>query len=99
MLNKTDEIYARVMEDLPPLERLRLVSLVLRNFLEQNNIVLTEIKVEENFKEQFSFSLLESIAEGIEDYCLNLAMDEAAKTPLLDRESALKFLEQDLDEG
>ncbi len=41
-------------------------------------------------------SLLESIAEGIEDYCLNLAMDEAAKTPLLDRESALKFLEQDL---
>ncbi len=44
-------------------------------------------------------SLLETIAEGIEDYCLNRAMDEAAKTPLLDRESALKFLEQDLDEG
>jgi hypothetical protein len=37
------------------------------------------------------------MAENIEDYCLNRAMDEAIKTPLLDRESALKFLAEESD--
>lgn len=40
---------------------------------------------------------IESMAENIEDYCLNLAMDEAVETPLLDRESALKFLAEESD--
>jgi hypothetical protein len=37
------------------------------------------------------------MAENIEDYCLNLAMDEAVETALLDRESALKFLAEESD--
>jgi len=40
---------------------------------------------------------IESMAENIEDYCLNLAMDEAVETALLDRESALKFLAEESD--
>lgn len=40
---------------------------------------------------------IESMAENIEDYCLNLAMDEAVETTLLDRESALKFLVEESD--
>ncbi|MGB0564784.1 MAG: hypothetical protein ACPGVO_23760 [Spirulinaceae cyanobacterium] len=40
---------------------------------------------------------LEAIAEHIEDYCLNQAMDEAQSTPLLDRAQALQFLEDDED--
>ncbi len=40
---------------------------------------------------------IESVAEGIEDYCLNRAMDEAAESPLLDREAALAFLEEESD--
>jgi hypothetical protein len=39
----------------------------------------------------------ENIAETIEDYCLNRAMDEAQTTPLLGREEALKFLEEETD--
>jgi len=34
------------------------------------------------------------LSEGIEDYCLNKAMDEAKESPLLDRATALKFLEE-----
>ena len=34
------------------------------------------------------------LSEGIEDYCLNKAMDEAKNSPLLDRAAALKFLEE-----
>ena len=34
------------------------------------------------------------LSEGIEDYCLNQAMDEAKDSPLLDRAAALKFLEE-----
>jgi hypothetical protein len=37
----------------------------------------------------------DSMAEGIEDYCLNRAMDEAKEMPLLDREAALAFLQED----
>jgi hypothetical protein len=40
---------------------------------------------------------IESMAEGIEDYCLNRAMDEAVESPLLDREAALAFLEEESD--
>ncbi|MBL1208386.1 hypothetical protein [Geminocystis sp. GBBB08] len=38
----------------------------------------------------------DNLAELIEDYCLNKAMDEAKLTPLLDREKALKFLEENI---
>jgi hypothetical protein len=38
-------------------------------------------------------------SEEMEDLCLNLAMDEAAKTPLLQRDAALKFLESDENES
>ena len=34
------------------------------------------------------------LSEGIENYCLNKAMDEAKDSPLLDRAAALEFLEE-----
>ena len=34
------------------------------------------------------------LSEGIEDYCLSKAMDEAKDSPLLDRAAALEFLEE-----
>ena len=34
------------------------------------------------------------LSEGIEDYCLSKAMDEAKDSLLLDRAAALKFLEE-----
>ncbi|MDJ0680247.1 MAG: hypothetical protein QNJ18_10335 [Xenococcaceae cyanobacterium MO_167.B52] len=37
---------------------------------------------------------LAELSEKLEDYCLNKAMDEAKQTPLLDREAALKYLEE-----
>lgn len=40
-------------------------------------------------------SSTEDVVDGIEDYCLNQAMDEAKETPLLDRQAALAFLEED----
>lgn len=39
----------------------------------------------------------DNLSESIENYCLNKAMDEAKSTPLLDRENALKFLEDDVE--
>lgn len=39
----------------------------------------------------------ESMVEKIEDYCLNRAMDEALLTPLVEREAAIAFLEEDSD--
>ena len=35
----------------------------------------------------------EDVSEAIEDYCMNKAMDEAPKSPLLNREEALAYLE------
>ncbi len=41
---------------------------------------------------------MQDLAENLEDYCLNKAMDEAQATPLLSREDALAFLEaEDVD--
>ncbi|HEY9620394.1 MAG TPA: hypothetical protein V6C78_08495 [Crinalium sp.] len=40
---------------------------------------------------------IEDLAENIEAYCLNKAMDEAKGSPLLNREDALKFLEDESD--
>jgi hypothetical protein len=37
---------------------------------------------------------LEELSEKLADYCLNKAMDEATTTPLLDRETALQYLEE-----
>lgn len=39
----------------------------------------------------------EELTDAVEDYCLHQAMQEAEQTPLLDRESALAYLE-DLSE-
>ncbi|MEO1673599.1 MAG: hypothetical protein AAFR77_22945 [Cyanobacteria bacterium J06631_2] len=36
---------------------------------------------------------VDELSEGLEDYCLNQAMDEAQESPLLDREAALEYLE------
>jgi hypothetical protein len=44
------------------------------------------------FPEEFP---LEEILERIEDYCLNRAMDEAQESPLLNREEALAYLEEE----
>ncbi len=35
---------------------------------------------------------LEDLAESIEDYCLNRAMDEAENSPLLSRQEAMDYL-------
>ncbi|WP_228037804.1 hypothetical protein [Nodosilinea sp. LEGE 06152] len=41
---------------------------------------------------------MQELAENLEDYCLNKAMDDAQETPLLNREEALAFLEaEDVD--
>jgi hypothetical protein len=37
----------------------------------------------------------EEMTMAIEDYCLHQAMQEAAQTPLLDRDVALAYLEED----
>ena len=37
---------------------------------------------------------LEELAEAVEDYCMNKAMNEAVNTPLLDRSEALAYLEE-----
>lgn len=37
----------------------------------------------------------EELAESLEDYCLNNAMDEAQATSLLNREEAILFLAQE----
>jgi hypothetical protein len=39
-------------------------------------------------------SSFEELAEAVEDYCLNKAMNEAVNTPLLDRAVALAYLEE-----
>ncbi|MCL1467017.1 hypothetical protein [Argonema galeatum] len=36
----------------------------------------------------------EDLAEAVEDYCMNKAMNEAVNTPLLDRAEALAYLEE-----
>lgn len=36
----------------------------------------------------------EELSEAIEDYCLGKAMDEAQDSPLLDRQDALRYLEE-----
>ena len=38
---------------------------------------------------------IEEVTEEIENYCLNKAMDEAEKSPLLSRKEALKYLEEE----
>ena len=37
---------------------------------------------------------VENVSEEVEDYCLNKAMDEAERSPLLNRKEALAFLER-----
>lgn len=37
---------------------------------------------------------IKEVSEEIEDYCLSKAMDEAQKTPLLNRKEALAYLEE-----
>ena len=37
----------------------------------------------------------EEVTEEIENYCLNKAMDEAEKSPLLSRKEALTYLEEE----
>ncbi|MDJ0601825.1 MAG: hypothetical protein QNJ37_23640 [Crocosphaera sp.] len=37
---------------------------------------------------------LDELSDRLEDYCLNQAMDEAMATPLLDRKTALQYLEE-----
>jgi hypothetical protein len=37
---------------------------------------------------------LDELSDRLEDYCLNQAMDEAMSTPLLDRKTALQYLEE-----
>jgi len=61
-----------------------------RNGQPQAVVIPIEIWNELLPKEDFSF---EELSESLEDYCLNKAMDEGMKTPLLNRKEALKYLE------
>jgi hypothetical protein len=36
----------------------------------------------------------DQLADAVEDYCMNKAMDEAVNTPLLNRSEALAYLEE-----
>jgi hypothetical protein len=38
---------------------------------------------------------LDELTEAVEDYCLNKAMNESIKTPLLNRSQALAYLEDE----
>lgn len=40
---------------------------------------------------------LDDLTESIENYCLNKAMDEAKSTALLSKETALQFLESEIE--
>lgn len=37
----------------------------------------------------------EELTEALEDYCLDKAMDEGLQTPLLSRDEALAYLDED----
>ncbi|WP_071191451.1 hypothetical protein [Trichormus sp. NMC-1] len=37
---------------------------------------------------------LDELAEAVEDYCMNKAMNESVNTPLLNRAKALAYLEE-----
>jgi hypothetical protein len=37
---------------------------------------------------------LDELAEAVEDYCMNKAMNESMNTPLLNRSKALAYLEE-----
>ena len=41
---------------------------------------------------------LDEFPERLEDYCLNKAMDEAKDSPILNREAALKYLEEEFED-
>ncbi len=45
-------------------------------------------------KKETSF---DEISEGLEDYCMNRAMDEGQNTPLLNRDDALAYLREEAD--
>lgn len=85
MLTKINEIYDQVIRVLPSSDRLRLATLILNNLVQEGSAVIDK---GETWDE-------ETMSENIEDYCLNRAMDEAAVTPLLGREAALLFLENE----
>ncbi|QTA93652.1 hypothetical protein [Desulfonema magnum] len=36
----------------------------------------------------------DELSESVEDYCLGKAMDEGQRTPLLNRDESLKYLEE-----
>lgn len=82
MLTTVDEIYDRLIKDLALTERLRLATLILNNLVGQ----------------YFPDSDLKSevmMSDKLEDFCLGQAMDESLQTPLLGREDALRFLEEE----
>jgi hypothetical protein len=62
----------------------------------QPKAVVIPIKVWQRIFTEESVSEAE-LSEGLEDYCLNKAMDEAKDSPLLDRAAALEFLEEQLE--
>ena len=58
----------------------------------QPKAVVIPIEVwQQVFPEEVSVN---ELSERLEDYCLNKAMDEAQDSPVLEREAALKFLEE-----
>ncbi|MFM7711781.1 MAG: hypothetical protein ACKO7A_03245 [Microcystis sp.] len=55
--------------------------------------VVVPIKVRKQIFPEAEIAL-DELSDRLEDYCLSQAMDEAMSTPLLDRQTALQYLEE-----
>ncbi len=60
----------------------------------QPKAVVIPIEVWRQLFPEETIIALDDLSEILEDYCLNKAMDEAKQTPLLERDAALKSLEE-----
>ena len=60
----------------------------------QPKAVVIPIEVWRQLFPEETIIALDDLSEILEDYCLNKAMDEAKQTPLLERDAALKYLEE-----
>jgi hypothetical protein len=57
----------------------------------QTKAVVIPIEIWNELLPQKDFSVNE-LSESLEDYCMNKAMDEGKRSPLLNRDDALRFL-------
>ena len=66
----------------------------LTDFNGQPKAVIIPIEIWRAIFPQIDFPLdTDALTDAVEDYCLHQAMQEAAQTPLLDRDAAPAYLE------